>query len=198
MMTGTFVKQKKLDQCLITDECPVDRSTRCWWKLSCGRVLGMLNGMLLEYDQSTLAPLGLVVSADELIGKNIAVIDSGIEECEINFDDIGMEGADCANEGNPDIEAREQAVIMYDEDNNITVIQPNEDGSYWRKIVRNKIARMRERRREKAAIEFAKDVLGINDKDAPKHVVSSWGPYMSTSGVAKTTGVIGLTKKELA
>jgi hypothetical protein len=24
----------------------------------------------------------------------------------------------------------------------VTVIQPNEDGSYWRKIVRNKIARM--------------------------------------------------------
>lgn len=195
---GYICEAEEEELCLITDECPVDQKTRCWWKLSCGRVLGMLNGMLLEYDQSTLAPLGLVVSADELIGKNIAVVDSGIEECEIDFDNIGMEGADCANEGNPDLEAREQAVIMYDEENNITVIQPNEDGSYWRKIVRNKIARMRERRREKAAIDFAKDVLGVDEKDAPKHVVSSWGPYTSTSGVAKTTGLAGLTKKELA
>jgi hypothetical protein len=141
--------------------------------------------------------LGLVVSADELVGKNIAVIDSGIEECEINFDDVGMEGADCANEGDLD-NSREQAVIMYDEENNITVIQPNEDGSYWRKIVRNKIARMKERRREKAAIEFAQEVLGEKADSAPKKVISSWGPYTSTSGVAKTTGVVGLTKKEIA
>ena len=42
--------------------------------------------MLLEYDKSTLAPLGLVVSADELLGRRIAVLDSGIEECEIDFD----------------------------------------------------------------------------------------------------------------
>jgi len=135
---GYICMEEDNDQCLITNECPVSEETQCWWKLADGRVLGMLNGMLLEYDRSTLAPLGLVVSKDELIGKRIAVIDSGIEECEINFDDPGMEGADCA-----DSEGREQAVIMYDEDNNVTVIQPNEDGSYWRKIVRNKIARMK-------------------------------------------------------
>lgn len=169
------------EQCLITDDCPVSKDTLCWWKLASGRVLGMLNGMLLEYDQSTLAPLGLVVSADELIGKRIAVIDSGLEECEVLFDEIGMEGADCADN------AREQAVIMYDEHNNITVIQPNEDGSYWRKIVRNKIARMKERRREKAAIEFARNVLEVEEAAAPKMVHSSWGPYTTTSGVAKTT-----------
>ena len=34
---------------------------------------------------------------------------------------------------------REQAVILYDDDMNVTVVQPNEDGSYWRKIVRNKV-----------------------------------------------------------
>jgi len=192
---GYICEAEEEELCFITDDCPVDQDTRCWWKLSCGRVLGMLNGMLLEYDQSTLAPLGLVVSADELVGKNIAVVDSGIEECEINFDDDGMEGADCASE---DLNAREQAVIMYDEEGHITVIQPNEDGSYWRKIVRNKIARMKERRREKAAIEFAQDVLGVKKEEASKHVVSSWGPYTSTSGVAKTTGVAGITKKEMA
>ena len=33
----------------------------------------------------------------------------------------------------------------------ITVVQPNEDGSYWRKIVRNKMIRMKEKRRLQAA-----------------------------------------------
>jgi len=179
------------EQCLITNECPVTEETQCWWKLADGRVLGMLNGMLLEYDRSTLAPLGLVVSKDELIGKRIAVIDSGIEECEINFDDMGMEGADCADSDG----AREQAVIMYDDDNNVTVIQPNEDGSYWRKIVRNKIARMKERRREKAAMEFAKEVLSVKEEEVKERVHSSWGPYTTTSGVAKTTVVPGVTAK---
>mmetsp|Transcript_7825 Transcript_7825/g.11251 ORF Transcript_7825/g.11251 Transcript_7825/m.11251 type:complete len:599 (-) Transcript_7825:168-1964(-) len=175
--------------CMISDE-PITTDTVAWWKLGCGRVLGVLNGMLLEYDKSTLAPLGLVVSADELIGKKIAVVDSGIEECEINFDDPGMDGAECA-----DIDdSREQAVIMYDENNIVTVIQPNEDGSYWRKIVRNKIARMKERRREKAAIEFAEEMLGVETDNIKDQVFSSWGPYTSTSGVAKSTGVEGVTK----
>ena len=152
--------------------------------------------MLLEYDKSTLAPLGLVVSADELMGKQVAVIDSGLEECEINFDEEGMEGADCADASSED--SREQAVIMYDDDNNITVIQPNEDGSYWRKVVRNKIARMKERRREKAAIEFAQEQLGVSEKQSKNVVKSSWGPYTSTSGVAKSTVVPGATKSEKA
>lgn len=45
--------------------------------MSCGRVLGKHNGMLLEYDPSTLAPLGLVVGKDELAGRQIAILDSG-------------------------------------------------------------------------------------------------------------------------
>ena len=127
----------------------VTMDTVAWWRMSCGRVLGLLNGMLVEYDPSTLAPLGLVVGADELLGKNIAVIDSGIDEDQcIIVEDEGMEGADCAQ-----AEAeREQAVVMYDESNgSVTVIQPNEDGSYWRKIVRNKMVRMREVRRIKVS-----------------------------------------------
>lgn len=146
----------------------------------------MTQGMLLEYDKSTLAPLGLVVSADELVGKRIAVIDSGIEECEVNFDDVGMEGADCAN-GDEQQAAREQAVIMIDESNHVTVIQPNEDGSYWRKIVRNKIARMKERRREQAALAFVEEELNVNPGEAEEFVHSSWGPYTTTSGFAKST-----------
>jgi hypothetical protein len=34
-----------------------------------GKVLGVHNGMVLEYDPSTLAPLGLVVGKDELKGN---------------------------------------------------------------------------------------------------------------------------------
>ena len=122
--------------------------TVAWWRMAGGRVLGMLNGMLVEYDQSTLAPLGLVVGADELLGKQIVVVDSGLEDdgCVIEDDEVGMEGADCASAG----PYREQAVLMVDSDTgSVTVIQPNEDGSYWRKIVRNKMVRMQEVRRIK-------------------------------------------------
>ena len=88
----------------------VTPETVAWWRMSCGRVLGMLNGMLIEYDKSTLAPLGLVVGADELVGKRVAVVDSGLpEECVIS-EEVGMEGAECADVWNE----REQSVILYD------------------------------------------------------------------------------------
>lgn len=147
----------------------------CWWHMACGRVLGVHNGMVLEYDPSTLAPLGLVVGKDELSGRQIAVIDSGLAM------------ADGAQ-----LEAREQAVILYDDEMNVTVVQPNEDGSYWRKIVRNKMIRMKEKRREKAALEFASG----GDKEKAVNVKSSWGPYTSFVGTAKTTAVPGLTKSK--
>lgn len=163
----------------------IDKDTVAWWYLACGRVLGMLNGMLIEYDRSTLAPLGLVVGADELVGKRIAVIDSGLDvECVVSFEP-GMEGADCG-----EAEGREQAVVLIDDaTGSMVVVQPNEDGSYWRKIVRNKMVRMKEVRREKAAKRFAKEVLAREEVD----LVSSWGPYTTTSGTAKKTGVSGLT-----
>jgi len=86
----------------------------------------------------TLAPLGLVVGQDELAGKRVVVVSSsGEENCAVS-QDVGLEGADCAvavDEG-----AGEQAVLLVDDhDSSVTVIQPNEDGSYWRKIVRNKV-----------------------------------------------------------
>ena len=105
---------------------PITMDTVKWWKMACGRAIGMLNGMLIEYDSSTLAPLGLIVGADELVGKRIGVIDSGLdEECEISEEE-GMEGADCA-----EADARDQAIILLDDEDNLTVVQPNEDGSYW-------------------------------------------------------------------
>ena len=63
---------------------------------------------------------------------------------------------------------------------NVTVVQPNEDGSYWRKIVRNKVVRMKEKRREKAAINFLVSNFGADKEKID--IKSSWGPYMTTSG----------------
>mmetsp|Transcript_23751 Transcript_23751/g.49322 ORF Transcript_23751/g.49322 Transcript_23751/m.49322 type:complete len:415 (-) Transcript_23751:161-1405(-) len=180
---------------------PITMDTKAWWYMSSGRVLGTLNGMLIEYEPSALAPLGLVVGADELIGKRISVIDSGIdaEECEISYEE-GMEGADCAAV----TDSREQALLLLGPDSDsgpdVVVVQPNEDGTYWRKIVRNKVRRMQEKRREKAAMAFASMRVpelvtsnGEAEEKEPK-IISSWGPYVSTVGTAKTTGVEGLTK----
>lgn len=168
------------DECSITDNEPVTMETRVWWRLSNGRALGIMNGMLLEYDSSTLAPLGLVMPADELLGKAIAVVDSGIEECTISEVE-GMEGSECVDS----YEEREQAVIVIDPKNDgVTVVQPNEDGSYWRKIVRNKIARMKEKRREQAAVQYAMERLWLEESVAKKNLMSTWGPYTTTSGNA--------------
>eukprot|EP00587_Corethron_hystrix_P002672 CAMPEP_0113312616 /NCGR_PEP_ID=MMETSP0010_2-20120614/9382_1 /TAXON_ID=216773 ORGANISM="Corethron hystrix, Strain 308" /NCGR_SAMPLE_ID=MMETSP0010_2 /ASSEMBLY_ACC=CAM_ASM_000155 /LENGTH=589 /DNA_ID=CAMNT_0000168491 /DNA_START=221 /DNA_END=1990 /DNA_ORIENTATION=- /assembly_acc=CAM_ASM_000155 len=171
------------DLCTINEAAPVDEDTRLWWRLSSGRVLGVINGMLLEFDTSTLAPLGLVLPKEELLGKTIIVTDSGVEECIIDFDNIDEQPEECDDEG---FMEREQAVVVYDAEDpkGMTVIQPNEDGSYWRKIVRNKIVRMKEKRREQAALKYAVEVLGLEENSVKKEIVSTWGPYTSTRGNA--------------
>jgi hypothetical protein len=177
----------------IIEPFDVEADTVAWWFMSCGRALGMLNGNLIEYDSSTLAPLGLVVGADELVGKKVGVINSGLDAdtCSLMMEEVeGMEGADCAALAG---DLREQAVVMLDKKTGVvTVVQPNEDGSYWRKIVRNKMVRMKEVRRVKAAKMWAAELMNLED-DSEANVVSSWGPYMTTSGTAKKTGVAGLT-----
>ena len=171
----------------------VNENTVAWWMMACGRTMGLLKGMLVEYDTSTLAPLGLIVGADELIGKRITVLDSGVQDnCLIPEDDEEMSGFECGAVGGGPM--REQAVIMYDPKTKVTtVVQPNEDGSYWRKIVRNKMVRMMEVRRLQAAALFARELQSDEDSDQDPVVVSSWGPYVSTVGTAKRTGVAGLT-----
>jgi len=149
-----------------------DENTVCWWHMADGAVLGVHDGMVIEYDPTTLAPLGMVVSKDELLGRKVAVIDSGLEACNV-FDD----GAECAE---IDSGPKEQALVLYGGDSNdVTVIQPNEDGSYWRKIVRNKMIRMKEARRVKAAKKWIAEQAG---EDKAGEVLSSWGPYTSTIG----------------
>jgi len=176
--------------------CQVGGDTIAWWHMSCGRVLGVYDGRLIEYEPSTLAPLGLVVGQDELKGKRVVVVGSGLDECRVSSaalsTDQGMEGADCAES-----EGEEQAVLLVDEESGVvTVVQPNEDGSYWRKIVRNKMIRMKEKRRVQAAKAFAVEELADGNSDEfDGKVVSSWGPYTSIVGTAVKTGVAGLTAK---
>jgi hypothetical protein len=163
------------DGVLLVDD-NVSTDTSAWFTLKCGTILGIYNGNLLEYDPLTLAPLGLVVSADELTGKQVAVID-----VDNDSEDDDNDNNDSTTSGTESV----QAVVLIDEDDeSAVVVQPNEDGSYWRKIVRNKMVRMLEMRREKAAKQFVQELL---DNDEAQ-VVSSWGPYKQTSGVAKSTG----------
>jgi len=126
----------------------------CWWHMKDGAVLGVHNGMIIEYDGDTLAPLGMVVSRDELTDRKVAVIDDGY-------------GGDTL-------------VLYSDTTNDVTVVQPNEDGSYWRKVVRNKMHRMREMRREKAAKAWIKDEHPTRAEEPS--VLSSYGPYTGTAG----------------
>jgi len=174
----------------------VTNDTVAWWRMACGRTMGLLKGMLVEYDSSTLAPLGLIVGADELIGKRITVLDSGLEDnCLLPDEELEpaeMTGFECGGTGAGRF--REQAVIMWDPKTKITtVVQPNEDGSYWRKIVRNKMVRMKEVRRLQAANQFARQLQEMDDLEEDPIVLSSWGPYVSTVGTATSTGVAGLT-----
>jgi len=156
---------------VLNEDAEWNEQTVCWWHMGDGCVLGVHDGMVIEYDPTTLAPLGMVVSKDELMGRKVAVIDSGLdsEQCNV-FED----GAECADQS-----SKEQALILYDEKtNDVTVIQPNEDGSYWRKIVRNKMIRMKESRRVKAAKKWLSEEVGAEEGT----VLSSWGPYTSTIG----------------
>ena len=74
-----------------------------------GRCAPRVSPRLIEYEPSTLAPLGLVVGADELNGRRVVVVGSGTEECDVSRV-VGMEGADCV-----DSEPEEQAVLLVDD-----------------------------------------------------------------------------------
>jgi hypothetical protein len=56
-----FIECDEEGDCYIEYKEEIKDESKAWWKLADGRVLGMLNGNLIEYDRSTLAPLGLVV-----------------------------------------------------------------------------------------------------------------------------------------
>lgn len=94
----------------------------CWWHMDDGRVLGVHEGQIVEYDDETLSPLGIVVSKKELKDREVLIVDNS------------------------------RALVLIDPSTDeIEVIHPNDDGSYWRKYQRNKKIRQEEKAREEAA-----------------------------------------------
>lgn len=87
-----------------------------------GAVLGLHEGQLVEYDPETLSPLGIVISKVHLAGREVLVLEEGKA--------LLMVGP------NPD---------------DVEVVHPNGDGSYWRKVQRNKRVRQEEKAREEIA-----------------------------------------------
>jgi hypothetical protein len=87
-----------------------------------GKVIGLHDGQLVEYDSETLSPLGIVVNKKTLGNREVFVIDNGTA-----------------------------LVLLDNKTKGIEVVHPNEDGSYWRKFQRNKRARQEEQARETIA-----------------------------------------------
>jgi len=108
--SGTVANKDNLDQMV------------CWWHMHDGRVLGVHDGQVVEYDAETLSPLGIVVSTKELKNREVLVVDNS------------------------------KAIVLVDPDtDSMEVVHPNDDGSYWRKYQRNKRIRQEEKARELAA-----------------------------------------------
>lgn len=81
---GKTPHSPRIPTCLLQ----VDSDTVSWWHMDCGRVLGVNDGRLIEYCQSTLAPLGLVVGQDQLKGKRVVVVSSaGDQQCRVDIGD---------------------------------------------------------------------------------------------------------------
>ena len=94
----------------------------CWWHMNDGKVLGVHENQIVEYDEQTLSPLGIVVTKKELKKREVLVVDNS------------------------------KALVLIDPlTEDMEVIHPNEDGSYWRKYQRNKQIRQEEKAREAAA-----------------------------------------------
>ena len=88
------------------------------------------------------------------------------------------------------------ALCLFDDDTgDVTVVQPNEDGSYWRKVVRNKMHRMKEMRRVAAAKNYFKEMKG---DDVELNVLSSYGPYTRTAGQVMGISTRAINPKAVA
>ena len=87
-----------------------------------GKVIGLHQGQLVEYDTETLSPLGIVVNQRALGDRTVMVVENGTA-----------------------------LVLVNEETKDIEVVHPNDDGSYWRKFQRNKRIRQEEKHREAIA-----------------------------------------------
>ena len=103
-----------------------DSKTVCWWHMADGKVLGLHEKQLVEYDAETLSPLGVVVTKEQLAGSN------GEKEVLV-------------------VQNKSILVLVDDKTRDMEVVHPNADGSYWRKFQRNKKVRLEEKAREEVA-----------------------------------------------
>ena len=87
-----------------------------------GKVLGVHEGQIVEYDEKTLSPLGIVKTRKELGNRELLIVENS--SVLVLIDPVTEE---------------------------MEVVHPNEDGSYWRKYQRNKQIRQEEKAREEAA-----------------------------------------------
>lgn len=97
----------------------ISESKVCWWHMADGKVLGLHQGQLVEYDAETLAPLGVVVTEEQMSNREVLVVQN-----------------------------KTALVLVDDQTQDLQVIHPNKDGSYWRKFQRNKKIRLEEKARE--------------------------------------------------
>ena len=105
----------------VADASSLD-SKVCWWHMADGKVIGLHQGQVVEYDSETLSPLGIVVDKKKLGNREVVVVEKGT------------------------------ALVLVDSaTKDIEVVHPNEDGSYWRKFQRNKRVRQEEKAREAIA-----------------------------------------------
>jgi hypothetical protein len=98
------------------------QSKICWWHMADGKVLGLHQGQLVEYDSETLAPLGVVIPEERMNNREVLVVQN-----------------------------KTALALVDDETQDIEVIHPNQDGSYWRIFQRNKKIRLEEKAREEVA-----------------------------------------------
>ncbi|KAA8495588.1 hypothetical protein FVE85_1743 [Porphyridium purpureum] len=98
----------------------------CWWHTSSGSVLGVHDGMVIEYDEETLAPVGLVMTAEELAGRDVFWI-SEADALVINPPAEGL---------------------------SVEVLHPNADGTFARQYQLNKRYRIETKRREQLARQW--------------------------------------------
>ena len=119
--------------------------TVCWWHMADGKVLGLHEGQLVEYDSETLSPLGVVVTKEKLT----------IQSKGNGNNTNGGDGSDIDNPPRTKevlvVQNQSTLVLVDDETRDMEVIHPNADGSYWRKFQRNKKIRLEEKAREEVA-----------------------------------------------
>uniref|UniRef100_A0A7S4AHQ4 Calcineurin-like phosphoesterase domain-containing protein n=2 Tax=Pseudo-nitzschia australis TaxID=44445 RepID=A0A7S4AHQ4_9STRA len=130
--------------------------TVCWWHMADGKVLGLHEGQLVEYDAETLSPLGVVVTKEQLAirsksnGNNNT--GGGVDGSDgVNADADAATATPLRTKEVLVVQNQSTLVLVDDETRDTEVVHPNADGSYWRKFQRNKKIRLEEKAREEVA-----------------------------------------------